>query len=135
MTRRMNYTLWTIQWVLALLFLMTGTLKLILPAAELTKGIALPILFLRFIGVMEVLGAAGLILPGLLGIRRELTPLAAAGLAIIVAGATTLLIANPSAGPAMMPFVVGLLAGFVAWKRSGMFRQNWREQCWLPSQS
>src|SRR6266699_4038992 len=83
-----TYTLWTVQGLLALLFLFTGGMKLVLPLAELTKQMPLPGLFVRFIGVAEVLGAIGLILPGLLRIRRDLTPLAAAGLVIIMVGAT-----------------------------------------------
>src|SRR5580698_7320984 len=112
MTRKMNYTLWAIQWVLAMLFLFAGSMKLIMPIAEMTKQMALPGLLLRFIGVMEVLGAAGLILPGLLRIRRELTPLAAAGLVIIMIGATVLTFTGMGAGAAAMPFIVGLLSGF-----------------------
>ncbi len=135
MTRKMNYTLWTVQWILALLFLFTGSMKLILPIAELTKQVVLPGLLLRFIGTMEVLGAAGLILPGLLRIRKELTPLAAAGLVIVMVGATILTVANIGAGAAAMPLIVGLLAAFVASKRSDTSKQNWREQCLSPSQS
>ena len=59
-----------------------------MPIEEMTKEIAMPGGFLRFIGVVEVLGAIGLILPWLLRIRPNLTPLAAAGLVIIMIGAT-----------------------------------------------
>ena len=79
----MNVVLWIIQVLLALLFLFAGGMKLILPIEEMTKQMPMPGLFLRFIGVCEVLGALGLILPGLLRIRPGLTPLAAAGLVII----------------------------------------------------
>src|SRR5581483_5277255 len=72
--------LWVAQGLLALLFLFAGTMKLILPIEEMTAQLPLPGLFLRFIGVCEVLGALGLILPGLLRIRPRLTALAAAGL-------------------------------------------------------
>ena len=71
----MKYALWTIQGLLAVLFLFAGGTKLVLPIAEMTKEIQMPGLFLRFIGVAEVLGALGLILPGLLRIRTGLTPL------------------------------------------------------------
>jgi hypothetical protein len=135
MTRRMHYTLWTVQWILALLYLFAGAMKLILPAAELTKQMALPSWFVRFIGVAELFGAAGLILPGLLGIRRELTPLAATGLVLIMIGAVAISFANMGPAQALMPFMVGCLAGFIAWKRSGIFGQNGRQQCWSLSQS
>jgi hypothetical protein len=120
----MNYILWTVQWILALLFLFAGGFKLILPIAEMTRQMPLPGLFLRFIGVAEVLGAAGLILPGLLRIRQWLTPLAAAGLVIIMVGATVL---TYSQGQAAMPLIVGLLAALIAWKRSSSISR--REQC------
>jgi hypothetical protein len=71
--------------------------------------ILLPALLLRFIGVCEVLGALGLILPGLLRIRQSLTPLAAAGLSIIMIGAVVLSIMGPGVGAAVMPFVTLVL--------------------------
>ena len=109
---RANRILWIVQWLLALLFLFAGGMKLILPIAEMTKQIPLSGAFLRFIGMAEVLGAAGLILPGLLHIRPGLTPLAAAGLVIIMIGATVLTFPT-GIGPALFPFVIGLLLLFV----------------------
>src|SRR2546425_7917203 len=79
--------------------------------------VALPGWFLRFIGVAEVLGAIGLIVPGLLRIRPGLTPLAAAGLVIIMIGATVLTLAGGDVAPALIPLVVGLLSAFVAYGR------------------
>ena len=58
-------------------------MKLVLPPEKLTGPVAIPILFLRFIGVCELLGGLGLILPSVLRIRPGLTPLAAAGRTII----------------------------------------------------
>jgi hypothetical protein len=71
-------------------------------------------LFIRFIGVCEVLGAFGLVLPGIFKIRTELTGLAASGLVIIMIGATTIAFAQGQVGGAIVPFVVGLLATVVA---------------------
>jgi len=113
----MTYALWIVQVLLALLFLFAGGMKLVLPIEEMTKQIALPGAFLRFIGVAEVLGALGLILPGLLRIRPGLTPLAAAGLVIIMIGATALSLAIGPVAPALIPLVVGLLAAFVGYGR------------------
>jgi hypothetical protein len=113
----MRYALWVCQGLLALLFLFAGGMKLVLPLEALEGPIALPGLFLRFIGVAEVLGAIGLILPGLLGIRTALTPLAAAGLVVIMIGATGLTLAAGQTGAALIPLVVGLISAFVAYGR------------------
>ena len=110
----MTYALWIVQGLLALLFLFTGGMKLVLPLEVLTEQTPLPGLFLRFIGLAEVLGAIGLVLPGLLRIRPGLTPLAAAGLVIIMIGATAVTLAVVNVGAALIPLVVGLLAAFVA---------------------
>ena len=113
----MNYALWIVQALLALLFLFAGGMKLVLPIEEMTKQMPMPGLFLRFIGVCEVLGALGLILPWLLGIRPGLTPLAAAGLVIIMIGATVTTLATADVAMALIPLVVGILAAFVAYGR------------------
>ena len=115
----LNLALWIVQGLLALIFLFAGGLKLVLPIAQMTKQMAVPLpgLFLQFIGVCEVLGAIGLILPRLLRIRPGLTPLAAAGLVIIMIGATVVTLAGGSIAQALSPAIVGLLAAFVAYGR------------------
>ncbi len=79
--------------------------------------VALPGWFLRFLGVAEVLGAFGLVLPGLLRIRPGLTPLAAAGLVIIMIGAVVVTLVGGMLAVALMDLVVALLAAFVAYGR------------------
>ena len=113
----MTYVLWIVQGLLALLFLFAGGMKLVLPIEELTAQMPLPGLFVRFIGVAEVLGGLGLVLPGLLRIRPGLTPLAAAGLVIIMIGATVITAMMMDVALALMPLVVGLLAACVAYGR------------------
>ena len=113
----MNIALWITQALLAALFLFAGAMKLIMPIEEMTKEIAMPGGFLRFIGVVEVLGGIGLVLPWLLRIRPNLTPLAAVGLVIIMIGATAVTLMSGAIATALMPFVVGLLAAFVAYGR------------------
>jgi len=118
----MNIALWIVQGLLAALFLFAGGTKLVLPLDVLTSmgspnQIPLPGWFVRFTGIVEVLGALGLILPGLLGIRPGLTPLAAAGLVIVMIGATALTLAIGEVAMALVPLVVGLLAAFVAYGR------------------
>jgi len=112
----MNIVLWIIQVLLALLFLFAGVTKLVLPIEEMTKQMAMPGLFLRFLGVVEVLGALGLILPGLLRIKPGFTPLAAAGLVIVMIGATVISL-KLGVSAAVIPFVTGVLLVFVAYGR------------------
>jgi hypothetical protein len=68
---------------------------------------------MRFVGVMELLGGIGVIAPGLLRFQRYLTPLAAAGLVIIMIGATVVTLVEGMIAPALLPFGVGLLATLV----------------------
>jgi hypothetical protein len=116
-TRVKNYALWTIQWLLALLFLWAGGVKLVLPLEMLKGPVALPGLFVRFIGVAEALGAIGLILPWLLRIRPILTPLAAVGLVIIMIGATVITLIGAGGALALFPAIVGILSTSVAYGR------------------
>ncbi len=118
----LNIVLWIVQVLLALLFIWGGGFKLVMPLEKLTAGGPLPGPFLRFIGVAELLGGLGLILPGLLRIKPGLTPLAAAGLVIIMVGAVYITLTGgggPNAGPAaaLIPAVTGLLAAFAAYGR------------------
>ena len=114
---RKNGVLWIVQGLLAAVFLFAGGMKLVLPLDNLTGPVAVPGVFLRFIGVCEVLGALGLILPGLLRVRPGLTPLAAAGLMIIMIGATGITLVAGEFVAALISLVVGLLAAFVAYGR------------------
>jgi uncharacterized membrane protein YphA (DoxX/SURF4 family) len=114
-----NITFWTMQAVLALLFLMAGGMKLVLPVEVLLAQmpIQLPGAFVRFIGICEVAGALGLVLPGLTRVRRELTPLAAGALALEMVVATVYTLLGGGGATALMPVVVGLLCAAVAYGR------------------
>ncbi|MEA2642470.1 MAG: hypothetical protein QOF51_3864 [Chloroflexota bacterium] len=109
--------LWTVQGLLALLFLFAGGMKLAMPLDVMAEMMPLSPIFMKFIGLCECLGAVGLVLPALLRIRPGLTPLAAAGLVIIMIGATTLTAATMGIAPALFPLVVGCLATGVAYGR------------------
>src|SRR5262245_4260131 len=113
----MIYALWIVQVLLALLFLFAGGTKLIMPLEKMQGPVSLPLWFLRFIGVAEVLGGLGLILPTLLRIRPGLTPLAAAGLVIIMIGATLTTLVGGDVVSALLPAIVGILLVFVAYNR------------------
>jgi hypothetical protein len=112
-----NATLWVIQALLALEFLFSGCMKFIIPVEVMTKQVALSGALIHFIGVAEVLGAIGLILPGALRVRTRLTPLAASGLTVIVIGATVLTFEIGGVSKAAPPFVTALLSAFVAYGR------------------
>lgn len=113
---RVHLWLWIVQGLLAVVFLFSGGSKLAMPAAVLAQQSHLPGMFMKFIGVCEVLGALGLILPGLTHIRPGLTPLAAALLVIIMIGATiSTAIMLPPLLP--LPAIVLLLTAFVAYGR------------------
>ena len=115
----MNRALWIIQVLLALVLLFAGGAKLVMSVAEMNAGSPMPLPgpFLRFIGAAEIAGALGLILPGALRIRPGLTPLAAAGLTIVMIGATVITVMTMSASMALLPFTVGVLAVLVAYTR------------------
>ncbi|HMC55893.1 MAG TPA: DoxX family protein [Gemmatimonadaceae bacterium] len=116
---RKSGLLWTVQTLLALLFLFAGVSKFVMPPEMMQQGpIVLPLAFIRFIGVCEIAGALGLLLPGLLRVRRGLTPVAALGLVIIMSGATTITVEGGAVSGAVVPLVVGLLASVVAYGRS-----------------
>lgn len=117
-----NVLLWVAQGLLAAVFLFAGGMKLVLPVAELTRQMPLPEVFLRATGVVEVLGALGLVLPGLLHRRPMLTSAAAVGLVLVMCGATgvALATASPATGGlagALIPVAVGLVLTGVAYGR------------------
>src|SRR5205823_6632751 len=118
-SRKLSVTLWTLQLLLAVIFVMTGAMKLLTPADIMEAQAPLPLVLVRFIGLCELAGALGLILPGLLRIRTSLTPLAAVCLTVLMICATILTPILISRDPAMMliPSIVGILAAFVGYAR------------------
>lgn len=110
---RNNRLLWTLQILLAALYLFAGGFKVVAPPEAMqpspTQPSPLPIPFLRFVGVLEVLGALGLVLPGVTGIGRNLISLAAGGLAIIMLGAVITTVVTIGVLPALFPLAVGIL--------------------------
>jgi uncharacterized membrane protein YphA (DoxX/SURF4 family) len=114
-----NRLLWTAQILAALLFLFAGLMKFLTPVEKMQQGpLVLPLAFIYFIGVCECLGALGLILPSALRIRSYLTPLAAAGLTIIMSGATVLSVLAMGASAGIFPGVVGIVTAWIAYGRT-----------------
>ena len=114
-----NRLLWTAQIVVGLLFVFAGSMKFVLPVEKMQQGpIVFPMGFLYFIGICETLGGLGLILPGATRIATFLTPLAAAGLTIIMIGATTVSVLGMGIAAGIFPAVVGVAATWIAYSRT-----------------
>lgn len=86
--RDMNIAVWIIQGILAVMFLMAGIMKSTQPKEKLVKSLPwvndFSLQTVRFIGISELLGAIGIVIPRLTGICPILTPIAAVGLGIIM---------------------------------------------------
>lgn len=84
----MNIIIWILQIIVAFMFLMAGSMKTFLPKEKLDQKIPIsdhfPMPVVRFIGVAELLGAIGIIVPWLTGISPVLTPVAASALAFVM---------------------------------------------------
>lgn len=114
----MNRLLWVLQGLIGLFFLLaSGAPKLFLPLDMLGMPIVLNEAFVRFIGVAEVLGAVGLILPGVTHIRTALTPLAAVGLVLVTIGAAVYQLVARQPESAVFALVLGMITAFVAYGR------------------
>jgi len=117
-SKKLNVALWIVQGFLALFFaLASGAPKLFLPPEMLPMPIPLPHVFILFIGTAEVLGAVGLILPGLLRIRPGVTPLAATCLVLLTMCAATYQLLAHQPESAAFALVMGVLAAAVAYGR------------------
>ncbi len=108
-SRRTRVLSWIVQAILALLFVFAGGMKLALPIQVLSGQTGLPGGFMKFIGLAELAGGLGLVLPGLFGVQRQLTRLAAAGLVLIMAGAVVVSVLKLGLPSAVVPFAVGVL--------------------------
>ncbi len=121
----MNIVLWVLQGLLALVFLASGLIKLLRPKEKLHRQMAWVEDFgawaVKGIGAVEILGAAGLILPALLHIAVVLTPLAATGLLIVMIGAVVTHLRRHEMGPAVGTAALGVLAAIVAVLRFGPY--------------
>jgi putative oxidoreductase len=118
-----NILLWLVQILLAAAFGMAGVMKATQPVDVLAaNGIAwapqVPLALVRFIGISELLGAVGLILPALTKIKPFLTPLAALGLLTVMILAMGFHVSRGEAGALPVNIVLGGLAAFVAWGRA-----------------
>jgi len=121
----MNTALWTIAGLLAAVFLVAGSNKLFISREKLARApgggwvLSFSAAFLKALGTVEILGAAGLILPALLDIAPVLVPLAATGLATIMVGAAIVTYRRHEFKHVLLNLTYLALIAFVAWGRFG----------------
>ncbi|KAB8189022.1 DoxX family protein [Nonomuraea phyllanthi] len=121
----MNVFLWIVQALLAASFALSGLAKLTRPKDKLVGGYPWMETFsqraVRLIGVMELFGAVGLILPAVTGIAPVLTPTAAAGLAVMMITAAAVHIRRKEPSGLLVTVILFALAALVAWGRFGPY--------------
>jgi putative oxidoreductase len=116
--RGLRIALWSAQIALAIVFALAGGMKVSTAAADLAKmAPGFPLALLRLIGIAELAGAIGIILPALTRIAPVLTPLASSGFVIVMASAAVLHLVRGELGELAVVIVLGALATFVAWGR------------------
>ena len=115
---------WIVQILLAVMFVMAGTMKVMRPKAQLADKMGWVDDFsdqqVKGIGILEILGGVGLILPAALNILPILTGVAAVGLALTMVGAAITHIRRQEYPFIVMNVVLFLLAGFVAFSYLGI---------------
>ncbi len=117
----MNTILWILQILVALVFLVTGAAKVLIPKDKLKGKMSwvedAPESTAKIIGGLEILGAVGLILPALTGILPWLTPLAAVGLMLTMIGAIATHVRLSEYSHLAVPIILLVLAAFIAYGR------------------
>ena len=119
--RLLNKALWTAQVILGIIFIMAGMMKSALPIDQLSLSVPwvkdVPQALVRFIGISELLGALGLLLPGVLRIKPRFTPYAASGLLTIQVFAMIFHFSRGEYGSIGFNLILALFAVFIAWGR------------------
>jgi uncharacterized membrane protein len=120
-----NVFLWSVQAILAAMFAMSGLVKTIQPKEKLAGKYPwmqdVSPATVRFIGVMELLGAIGLIVPAAAGIAPVLTPIAGTGLAVLAVLAAAVHIRRKEPSGVAVTAILFVLAALVAWGRFGPY--------------
>ena len=119
--KALHITLWVVQIILGGMFIMAGIMKSSQPIIDLSQAVPwaaeVPAVLVRLIGLSELLGGIGLILPSLLRIKPILTPIAAIGILIIMVFALLYHISKGETDVIGINIVLGLIAAFIAWGR------------------
>jgi hypothetical protein len=120
--RIIHVALWIAQSLAAGIFFLTGAMKTLMPVEQIAERLpwvaTAPEALVRFIGISELMGAAGLIFPAALRIKPWLTPLSAALLALVMVLAAAFHLVSGEMGHAVAPAVLFLMSVFIAWGRS-----------------
>jgi uncharacterized membrane protein YphA (DoxX/SURF4 family) len=120
-SKALNIALWTAQVVLFVAFGMAGVMKSTMPVEQLSQNMAWVPRFspgvVRFIGISELCGAIGVLVPSITRIAPPVTPLAALGLTAVMILAAGHHAMNNEAGVIPIPLFLGVLAAFVGWGR------------------
>jgi urea transporter len=118
----MNVALWIAQGLVAFAMLAAGGLKVVTPRVKLAEKLKWAATWsdanVKLLGLAEVLGAVGLIVPWLTWIAPVLTPVAAVALTIIMVGAAKTHLDHKE--PLVAPAVLGALCVFIALGRFGV---------------
>jgi putative oxidoreductase len=121
-SKALHLGLWVVQGLLGAMFLAIGAMKATQPIPVLANTLgwpaAVPAPLVRVIGIAELLGGLGLILPAATSVKPMLTPLAGVGLAMVTLLAAIFHIRRGELGALPLPLVLGGLAAFVAWERA-----------------
>ena len=120
-SKTLHIVLWILQVLLASVLLWAGFTKLFEPIVKLSTmwpwtGQA-PVAFVKFTGVVDILGAMGLILPSLFRIQPKLTPIAAIALCVLMVCAIVFHVARGEASHIGINIMFIGIAAFVAWGR------------------
>jgi len=120
-SRTLHLSLWFAQLLLAAAFLLVGYIHALAPIAVAVARApwvaSLPVALVRFIGIAELAGALGLLLPAATRIQPKLAPLAAAGLATMMVLAIPFHLMRGETNAIVINLVLASLAAFVAWGR------------------
>lgn len=120
-SRGLHIGLWVAQIVLGVMFGMAGVTKSTQPIADLAQQLVwpgqVPEALVRFIGISELLGGVGLVLPAATRIKPVLTPLAALGLVTVMLLAALFHLVRAEFGGIAVNVVLGGVAAFIAWGR------------------
>jgi putative oxidoreductase len=119
--KALNITLWIVQGLTAALMLMSAFMKIATPIPELSAKWKwtgeLPQQVVRMLGIVDLLGGIGIILPAILKIKPGLTPLAAVGVVLLMISATVFHISRGESSVIAFNIILMLFASFIAWGR------------------